>query len=859
MLPRLNPSPPPSVHLLSMSRSVSRAKAHFPHPPRRLSVWTGLASAPVLLLTLLACEPAPSSPTPTTELTPTATPSPASPTPERTPYRATVRRTAYGIHHIVADDVGSLGFGQGYTFATQHACILADQIVKVRSERSLYFGAGENDANLDSDFGYLHLGVMKMAAQSLERQNDEVRALIAGYVAGYNRFLEEVGPRGLPEDCYNAPWVKPISELDLMAYYTGMSMLSSSQALIPAMARAQPPSSKQQFKALPMPNMRELELGSNGIAIGSERSNNGQGMLLSNPHFAWEGELKFSEVQLTIPGRLNFYGVSLMGVAGILIGFNDTLAWTHTVSHATRGTFYQLSLTPADDTRYLYDGKEKALVSETYEIQVKQLDGALLPLQRTLWRSHTGPMIATDTLGWTRTGAITFRDANFDNEKLIEQFFRMATASSLEEFVSVHEEVNGIPWVHTMAVDAAGQAFYTDSSSVPALSEATLSAWEASLETVPLSKLAWELGAPLLDGSTSRDEWMRTDHPRQSGLIPFSDAPSLYRRDYVANGNNNHWLTHAEERLEGFSPMYLSERSPRTPRTRMNLRLLTESGPYAASGDDGKFSREELESLLMNNRGITAELLLEELNGRCVGLSTVVYENRPVNVQPLCQALSQFSGRMNLDAVGAAAWREFLGAFDFDALLDAGPLFREPFDPNNPVNTPYGLVSPPERGTDSVLTALAAAALQLEAANINPAARLRDVQYVNKSIRIPIHGSIATEGGVNQVSYSSSPLLNSTLLPRTSGEGVINSGTGLRPGGYALNYGTSFVMALQFTPEGPQARALLTYSQSSDPRSSYYQDQTQLFSQSIWRDIRFSEEEIAADPTLEVFEISNQP
>lgn len=860
---QLNPSCPSSVHAPPLTAAVKSAPLpQLRSRARRRSGLTSQTRSTFVLGSLLAlagCDPAEPPDTPTPTPTPTLTPSPLSPTPERVPYRATIRRTAHGIHHIVADDVGSLAFGQGYTFASQHVCILADQIVKVRSERAQYFGPGDADQNLDSDFGYLQLGVMKMAEASLTHQAADIRALIAGYVAGYNQYLEEVGPRGLPEDCYDAPWVKPISELDLMAYYTGMSMLSSSQALIPAMARAQPPSSKQQFKLLPSPELRKLELGSNGIAIGSSRSQNGQGLLLANPHFAWEGELKFSEVHLTIPGQLNAYGVSLMGVAGVLIGFNEQLAWTHTVSHATRGTFYQLTLSPTDDTHYVYDGKEKALTSETFELQVKQPDGTLQPVQRTLWRSHVGPMIATDSLGWTRTGAITFRDANVDNEKLLEHFFRMASAPSLEAFIQTHEDINGIPWANTIAVDRTGQTFYTDSSSVPALSEETIEAWQASLNTVPLSKLAWELGAPLLDGSTSRDEWIRTNHPRQSGLIPFADAPSLLRTDYVANGNDNHWLTHAEVTLEGFSPLYLPERAPRTPRTRMNLKLLTESGPTAASGEDGLFELDEVQAMVMDNRGITAELLLEELKQRCVGISTVVYENRPVNVQPLCQALSQFSGRMTLDAVGAVAWREFLGAFEFDALLDGGPLFRVPFDPNQPVSTPYGLVAAPERGTDTILTALAAAALQLEAANLNPSTRLKDVQYVRKSYNVSIHGSLPTEGGVNQVSFSSSPLLNSTLLPRTPAEDMVNTTTGLRVGGYALNYGTSFVMALSFEPDGPRAKALLTYSQSSDPRSTYYQDQTQLFSQSEWRGIHFSEEEIIGDPQLEVFEVSNQP
>ena len=53
----------------------------------------------------------------------------------KTGYHATIRWTSYGIPHIEAKDLRSLAFGQGYAFATQNVCVLADQIVKVRSER----------------------------------------------------------------------------------------------------------------------------------------------------------------------------------------------------------------------------------------------------------------------------------------------------------------------------------------------------------------------------------------------------------------------------------------------------------------------------------------------------------------------------------------------------------------------------------------------------------------------------------------------------------------------------------------------------------------------------------------------------
>ena len=45
-------------------------------------------------------------------------------------YSAEIRRTSYGITHIVAKNFGSLGFGTGYAFSEDNICVLADQINK---------------------------------------------------------------------------------------------------------------------------------------------------------------------------------------------------------------------------------------------------------------------------------------------------------------------------------------------------------------------------------------------------------------------------------------------------------------------------------------------------------------------------------------------------------------------------------------------------------------------------------------------------------------------------------------------------------------------------------------------------------
>jgi acyl-homoserine-lactone acylase len=71
--------------------------------------------------------------------------------------------------------------------------------------------------------------------------------------------------------------------------------------------------------------------------------------------------------------------------------------------------------------------------------------------------------------------------------------------------------------------------------------------------------------------------------------------------------------------------------------------------------------------------------------------------------------------------------------------------------------------------------------------------------------------------------------------------------TGLRVGGYAATYGVSFLMVVSFSDDGPEARGLLVYGQSSDPDSPHHADQLQGYIDKELRPLLFTEEQIAAD------------
>jgi acyl-homoserine-lactone acylase len=65
--------------------------------------------------------------------------------------------------------------------------------------------------------------------------------------------------------------------------------------------------------------------------------------------------------------------------------------------------------------------------------------------------------------------------------------------------------------------------------------------------------------------------------------------------------------------------------------------------------------------------------------------------------------------------------------------------------------------------------------------------------------------------------------------------------------GYPIVHGSSFILTLAFEADGPVGEALLTYSQSGDPASPWFSDQTDLYRAKRWRPVHFERAAVEAD------------
>src|ERR687897_3620779 len=440
----------------------------------------------------------------------------------------------------------------------------------------------------------------------------------------------------------------------------------------------------------------------------------------------------------------------------------------------------------------------------------------------------------------------------------------MLTADDFDEFIDVHQRINGVPLFNTIATSRSGRAWYADTSATPNLSEEAIAAYEATLESDPIVAIAAENGAVLLDGSDPRFEWVEEDGARDRGLVPAADQPVVERDDYTFNANDSFWMPHATEMLEGdYSPLHGMQATARSPRTRENATVLGDTTANGPARDDGAFTLEELAGAALQNHGYTSRALLGDVVSRCQGVTTVdvpALEGEEataglpaaaIDVSEACGVLSEWDGVYDLDRSGPPIWRELMTGFEFGDLTEAGALWADAFERDRPVDTPGGLAPAPAVGPDPVLENLARAVQILEVAGRPVDVTLGEVQFARRDGEtIPIHGGDARDGTTNIVGYgSAAPILDP---PPARGEREpVAAGSSLArvdgETGYLIDNGTSFLMALELTDDGPHARVFLTYSNTEVRSSDLYTDATERFSAKEWRDVAFTEEEIEDD------------
>ncbi|MRJ23402.1 acylase [Pseudomonas haemolytica] len=721
---------------------------------------------------------------------------------------ADIRRTSYGVPHIRANDERGLGVGIGYAYAQDNLCLLANEVVTVNGERARFFGPEqatlEERNNLASDVFFTWLNTPDAVDAFWKAQSPQMQQRIQGYVAGYNRYLKE---QGAPAQC-QAAWVRPLVVEDLVKLTRRLLVEGGVGQFAEALVGATPPQatagvqpSAKAFELAAANQQRfTLDRGSNAVAVGRDRSFNGRGMLLANPHFPWVGGMRFYEMHLTIPGQLDVMGAALPGLPVVNIGFNQHLAWTHTVDTSKHFTLYRLTLDPKDSTRYMLDGKSIPLDKKAVTVQVKQADGSLKGVTHNVYSSQFGPVVQwPGKLDWDSHYAFSLRDANLGNDRVLQQWYAMNRAGSLKELQTSVHTLQGIPWVNTLAADDQGQSLYMNLSVVPNVSAAKLA--QCSDPRAGLQMI-------MLDGAHSACAWDIDPRAAQAGIFPADQLPQLQRTDYVQHSNDSAWLANPKAPLTGFSPVISQDNISLGPRARFAIQRLQtlEKQPISVA---------DLQNMVMGNEVYLASQVMPDLLTFCakhLGADAAA-------LQPLCSSLKNWDQRANLDSgVGLVHFINLM-----QHLQQVPDAWRVAFDPAHPLTTPTGLAIDRAPVAKALREAMLASSADVDKLGLS---RWGDIQVSGQT---PIHGGPQELGIYNAMQ----------TVPRADGKREVVSGT-------------SYLQIVTFDDKGPNAIGVLAFSESSNPASNYSKDQTQAFSKKNLRPLPFTDAQIKADPQYQI-------
>ena len=772
-------------------------------------------------------------------------------------YQVQVLRTSYGIPHIQASDWGSLGYGYGYAFAQDNACVLAREVLAASGTQSRYFGASA----LASDWVYKMVNSTARVDAAWTVIDQETRDLLSGYADGYNRYLRDTGVNALPADCRGQAWVQPITGKDSLKVLRKLLVRASTGNFVGSLVAASPPAPVVAQATAPaqmlaavadgstdaapfidpteLPDFSPERFGSNAVGLGGELTG-GAGALLGNPHFPWFGIERFYAVHLTIPGRYDAMGASIYGFPLVNIGFNRHLAWSHTVSTARRFVLRELAIVPSQPTSYMVDGQVVAMQPETVSVDVRQADGSVARASHTFWQTKYGPvLVPAAPAAWSPTRAYALTDVNLENSRAFRQYREMGTARNLDEFSAVLRRHVALPWVNTIAADSAGNAYYADIGSMPNASNAKL----AACIKPGLSQALAASRLYALDGSKSACDLGTDADAPEPGIFGAGNMPGLMRRDYVQNSNDSYWLANPAQRLEGYSQIIgTDENRAQSFRTRLGITQIRDRQAGTDTVPGAGFNRQWLQDMLYGNRHYSAEIMLDGVLQVCAAQNPVVtLAGQAVNVAPACNVLAAWDRRNNTASVGAHVWTEFWRRLSGAPTAGSGlpvvtsVLYAVPFNPVDPVGTPRGLNAAQAGVVTRVMGELAYTVKFFADNGIALDRPWGQVQFDTRNgERIPVHGGSGVSGVYNAITPS-------TLVPNVGFTPILG--------------GSSYIQSVTFTPSGPDARAVVTYSQSTDPANPNYADMTKLFSNYGWVTMPFAEGDIRRDPNLQVLKL----
>ncbi|WP_019989529.1 penicillin acylase family protein [Rudanella lutea] len=353
---------------------------------------------------------------------------------EGTAQPVTVRYDEYGVPHIFAQNDADAYFAQGYVTARDrlwqmefqtHAA--AGRLTEIVGERAL---------ELDRFNRRMGMGFGAERAVKMMLEDPTSRAVVEAYTAGINAYIAGLKPANYPIEYKMLgyapePWT-PIKCAYLLKLMTSTLAMGADDLRMTNILRKYgpdvvadlfpdyptlespiiPEGTKWDFKPLPVPatptdaamqrqlltlTARSFEaglvqnnpaIGSNNWAVGGQKSATGYPILANDPHLTLSLPSIWYQVQLVTP-TMNVCGVSLPGSPGVIIGFNQKVAWGVTNVGADVLDFYTIKFKDATQSAYWHDNQWKPTTMRIERYKVKGKPDVLDTVRYT----HHGPVV----------------------------------------------------------------------------------------------------------------------------------------------------------------------------------------------------------------------------------------------------------------------------------------------------------------------------------------------------------------------------------------------------------------------------------------------------------------------------------
>lgn len=246
-------------------------------------------------------------------------------------------------------------------------------------------------------------------------------------------------------------------------------------------------------------------IGSNNWAVHPSKTSNGHPIVCNDPHLKLSLPSIWYEVHLNTPD-INVYGVTLPGFPGIIIGFNEDVAWGMTNVGQDVADWYRINWVDETKRAYWLDDQKKSVVYQYERFKIKNSPDQYDTIKLTHW----GPVVHENEAHPFIDLAYKWLPHNAPGNNQIRTFLNLAKAKNYAGYTEA---------LRTFASPAQNVVFGSKEGDVAIRVTGKF----------PIRKNGQ--GEFVLDGSKTANDW--------KGFIPFEHTPSIKNpaRGFVSSAN----------------------------------------------------------------------------------------------------------------------------------------------------------------------------------------------------------------------------------------------------------------------------------------------------------------------------------